>query len=777
MKPAKHLFIVAPLSRRFVVIIILLLLPIAPVSAASITVNSSCSLADAITSANSDSNTHNTNCTAGSGADTIVLTADVTADAHFTITDDLTIDGEDNTISDITLYVSTSKTNLAIKDLTLDGFYDDELNKRPIIQFNPNAAATLTISGSTIQGGDNSADGGGIVIQSYGSANISDSRITDNQSGGWGGAIYHSSLAAVTITDSTIDNNTADNGTDASGRGGGIAMWAAGGTLTITDSVIRDNFSPAAGGIYIRDSASTSISGSEISGNSAYAGGGIYSVQSITISGSSIDNNIVTERPTALGGGWGFGGAIYAGSTATSPPTVTVSGSSISGNQAVNGAGIRQNGQTVKISNSTLQGNSAAPGQGGAIYTSKGELTLTHVTIANNSAENGGGGLKIRNDVSVTAHARNTLIANNVAGSAQSDCDAPGGLTTNIGNYIEDGSCSPALSKGDDGNGARLASPSGSPAWLALRAGSQAIDAADADICDSLNPKVDQRGIGRPLGAACDIGAYEWRPPPPGRSDDDGDDGTPSNQASNSRAPQVPTPQPPPFGSVGSAKWIRHFAQMGIQSANAEQQALWASGDARVSAANICFWDYECTTAEQWEYGRNQAMHGHSDMAPYARPPAAVGRRGDGEFNLCYSAWKGGCQTEEDWVFGYESGREIYEGWMNGNGSRQSASAVGQPLHPAPPIISIQAANTLPQMSRILLNCMVTTEFILNFRRSPEGPLVHYVDPWGASVAGILPYNVTLTALERTERWFRVDYYGTRGWVHADYVSPQGDCG
>jgi hypothetical protein len=44
---------------------------------------------------------------------------------------------------------------------------------------------------------------------------------------------------------------------------------------------------------------------------------------------------------------------------------------------------------------------------------------------------------------------------------------------------------------------------------MALLAGSPAIDAADAASC----PETDQRGLIRPFGAGCDIGAFESSPP------------------------------------------------------------------------------------------------------------------------------------------------------------------------------------------------------------------------------------------------------------------------
>ncbi len=43
------------------------------------------------------------------------------------------------------------------------------------------------------------------------------------------------------------------------------------------------------------------------------------------------------------------------------------------------------------------------------------------------------------------------------------------------------------------------------PETHALRTGSLAIDAANDDFCDV----VDERGVARPAGSACDIGAYE----------------------------------------------------------------------------------------------------------------------------------------------------------------------------------------------------------------------------------------------------------------------------
>ncbi|HEY9741316.1 MAG TPA: choice-of-anchor Q domain-containing protein, partial [Coleofasciculaceae cyanobacterium] len=46
---------------------------------------------------------------------------------------------------------------------------------------------------------------------------------------------------------------------------------------------------------------------------------------------------------------------------------------------------------------------------------------------------------------------------------------------------------------------------SGSTQTLALLAGSPAINAGNNSVC----PKTDQRGVARPQGGVCDIGAFE----------------------------------------------------------------------------------------------------------------------------------------------------------------------------------------------------------------------------------------------------------------------------
>lgn len=85
-----------------------------------------------------------------------------------------------------------------------------------------------------------------------------------------------------------------------------------------------------------------------------------------------------------------------------------------------------------------------------------------------------------------------------------------------------------------------------------------------------------------------------------------------------------------------------------------------------------------------------------------------------------------------------------------------------------PPGMMDSAPNPGAGTTTTLGDCMVTTLDIVNLRTQPDT---------GSPVVRMIPYNVTLTAFERSAEWFYVDYNGSRGWVSARFVSPQGSCG
>jgi hypothetical protein len=142
-----------------------------------------------------------------------------------------------------------------------------------------------------------------------------------------------------------------------------------------------------------------------------------------------------------------------------------------------------------------------------------GLLTVTNSTFSGNSAATNGGG--IFNAVSATATLSNTIMAN-----SPSDNNCAGTITDGGGNLDDGTTCgfTASTSKsttpaGLDPDGLQdnggptqtIALCSGVNTPLGCTGPSAAIDAA----VNCPPPTTDQRGVSRPQGSACDIGAYE----------------------------------------------------------------------------------------------------------------------------------------------------------------------------------------------------------------------------------------------------------------------------
>ena len=172
-----------------------------------------------------------------------------------------------------------------------------------------------------------------------------------------------------------------------------------------------------------------------------------------------------------------------------------VSGSTISGNGIPSGPAQFNGGifseAPLTVANSTISGNN-----GSSVYVDfGGSAQLQNATIAANP----GVGLVLHD----TATAVNTIIANNTGG----DCSITGSMTSENNNLDSDSTCNfndPTDQHADPGLGP-LANNSGPTPTMALASGSPAVDAGDDSNC----PGVDQRGIARPQGPHCDLGAFE----------------------------------------------------------------------------------------------------------------------------------------------------------------------------------------------------------------------------------------------------------------------------
>ncbi|HNA58670.1 MAG TPA: choice-of-anchor Q domain-containing protein, partial [Chitinophagales bacterium] len=226
-----------------------------------------------------------------------------------------------------------------------------------------------------------------------------------------------------------------------------------------------------------------SINNSVIKNNSGDQGGGIYNLNgSVTIISSIISNN------KAL-----IGGGIF-----SSAGSVTINESSITKNESIyDGSGIA--GKDVFINNATVSSNIG----GKAIYILNGSIKLNNTTIGFNESY----GLF----VSGNATLQNTIIANN---GLDEDCLIYSGSITSLGyNIIGNGTgCGITPKAGDKIGTSNSPINAGISAnitgieYHVLLPGSPAIDAGNPATC----LMTDQRGMNRPQGAQCDIGAYEY---------------------------------------------------------------------------------------------------------------------------------------------------------------------------------------------------------------------------------------------------------------------------
>jgi parallel beta-helix repeat protein len=183
--------------------------------------------------------------------------------------------------------------------------------------------------------------------------------------------------------------------------------------------------------------------------------------------------------------------------------TVTVNNSTFSNNRQ-SAISIRYNpGPIATVSNSTFSGNYTG------LYAAGGSATVTSSTFSNGSQSvvlSGG-----------NATLTNTLLA---TGGGNANCFVGfGSSLTNSGrNLADDATCF-----ADGANGSRvvavgqtgvapLGSYGGPTQTQALLPGSPAIDAGNPAVCAAAPVSgIDQRGIDRTQGTACDIGAFESR--------------------------------------------------------------------------------------------------------------------------------------------------------------------------------------------------------------------------------------------------------------------------
>ncbi len=299
--------------------------------------------------------------------------------------------------------------------------------------------------------------------------------------------VFDISSGTVEIQDLAITNGRAPDGSIGEKDGGAIRNA---GTLTVRRVTISDS---VAGNPEIPPMV----------GESGGNGGGIATSGALTVRASTItDNQAGAGIIPATGGG---GGGI-----------------------AVTGAG------SLTVLNSTIYSNDAGGGLissgsgGGILHASTGPALLINTTIAANATGTAGpspgtgGGIHRPGAGSLTL--RGTLLGSNVrtgaSGPTGSNCGGSGYTDAGANlSFPADPTCPAGFITADPLLGP-LASNGGPTGTMAVGPGGGAVDrVVDCTGPDGVTPiSFDQRGEGFPrlLGAACDIGAFESSPVPPG---------------------------------------------------------------------------------------------------------------------------------------------------------------------------------------------------------------------------------------------------------------------
>lgn len=430
----------------------------APATAAAIAVTTTldehnnappCSLREAIRSANTDLPIGG--CAAGSGADTITLPPGTYVLSRPNDPLSPNPDDEQNAqTGDLDILADLSIVGTDAKSTIVDGngpaLADRVFDVRTTL---PNVA----FSGVTIRNGNEpSGAAGGGGVSNEGKAIFTDVIITGNGTGSGGGGVSNGTGATSTFVESTISGNVA------AASGGGIRNGS-GASSTFIDTTINGNTTNVSGGGVSND-GQANFTNSTVSGNAAVnEGGGIFNSLPAT---SSIVNSTVSGNRTNLSGG-----GVHGGTTTLANATVTANVADSDANGTGDGGGVAATALTAR--NSIIGGNADSSPPPGvvspdcqAVLTSQG-----YNLISNNTGCTG------------------TLGSGDKVGTAGVPV-VPGlaPLADNGGSTFT--------------HSLRVSSP-------AHNAGSPAPPGGPGDACAA----TDQRGVPRPQGGRCEMGAFE----------------------------------------------------------------------------------------------------------------------------------------------------------------------------------------------------------------------------------------------------------------------------
>ncbi len=288
------------------------------------------------------------------------------------------------------------------------------------------------------------------------------------------------------------------------------------GAVTITGNNHTYTVSHASGQHFLVQGSTLTINDLTLTGGNG--GGGPGGAIEVTRFGTvNINRSVIHGNSTTTDGG-----AIY-----IDRGTVTIKRSVFYNNTATRAGGaIHSSGGVLTLDNSTLYNNSSPTGQiqlgdttGGEGARGASTTTIRHITMAGclGTTASNYSGINFSAISTSTFELSNSIIWCQTVGAGACNYGQHGereqdNIEENIINssstYQSVAACLLDRVTGDP----NLPTPTNGLSVLALPAGSPAIDAADTDVCTAVG-NIDQRGVTRPQGSACDIGAYEYEPP------------------------------------------------------------------------------------------------------------------------------------------------------------------------------------------------------------------------------------------------------------------------
>jgi hypothetical protein len=278
-------------------------------------------------------------------------------------------------------------------------------------------------------------------------------------------------------------------------------------TVTISGVSMVFGRANASNGYYggdIRNEATLTLSEDDITDGTAEEGSGAGISNdggTLTVTHSLVADNYSTNLPDGAGGDSGGIQNVGPNPVTEAPGKLTVVDSTIADNSAALGGGIFSWGDTANttsIVDSTIADNDGGTrgSEGGGLLASEGTISVENSIVADNTVENP---LTDELEPSNCADSGISSLGHNLQSGADCAFAATGDLKDVEPGFLSDG----------------LQDNGGNTNTFALEATSPAVDAiaSGAAGCNA----TDQRGIARPQGSGCDIGAYELFQPVEGQ--------------------------------------------------------------------------------------------------------------------------------------------------------------------------------------------------------------------------------------------------------------------